>query len=243
MSVLAIETATERMGVALVNETRVLSLFELLAERPHAVELPQAVARVLHAGGETLGHLEGIAIDIGPGSFTGLRIGLSFVKALTLAKPVPVIAVPSLDVLAAAVPFARDLVCSIIDAKQRKVYAAFYRADGARAAKQSDYSLWTLEELFQQIGSQRVLFVGDGVGVYRQQLAERFGERATFADPEWWYPQAAVLGRLGLARLKAGQRDNPRDLVPMYLHPMTCTIKKPVPMPSVAIAAAPVSKT
>ncbi len=243
MSVLAIETSTERMGVALVNETKVLSLYELLAERPHAVELPQAVTRVLQAGGETLEHLEGIAIDIGPGSFTGLRIGLSFVKALALAKPVPVIGVASLDVLASNVPFATDLVCPVIDAKQHKVYSALYHANGAQMEKQSDYALSTLEELTQRLGQQRVLFLGDGASVYRQALIERMGERAAFADPEWWYPQAAVLGRLGLTRFRAGQRDNPKDLVPMYLHPMTCTIKKPVPMPSVAEAAAPVSKT
>ena len=108
--------------------------------------------------------------------------------------------------------------------------------------KQSDYALWTVDELLQHVGQQRVLFVGDGAGVYRQALTERLSERAVFADPEWWYPQAAVLGRLALARLRAGQRDNPRDLVPMYLHPMTCTIKKPLPIPSVA-SAEPVSKT
>ena len=242
MSVLAIETATERMGAALVNDTRVLSLYELLADRPHAVELPQAVTRVLQAGGETLEQLEGIIIDIGPGSFTGLRIGLSFVKALALVKPVPVLGVSSLDVLAAGLPYAPEMLCPVIDAKQRKVYSARYRATGARMEKQSDYALSTLEELIQSLGTSRVVFTGDGVGVYRQALVEALGERAAFADPEWWYPQAAVLGRLGLIRLRAGQRDNPKDLVPMYLHPLTCTIKKPMPMPSVSEAAAPISK-
>lgn len=241
MNVLAIDTSTERLGVALVSETEVRSSYELLAERPHAIELPQAVTRVLQAGGEALERLGGIAIDIGPGSFTGLRIGLSFVKALALVRPVPVIGVPSLDVLAANLPYAPDLICPVLDAKQRKVYAALYRANGARLVKQSDYALWTLDELIQHLGQQRVLFLGDGIGVYRQALIERLGERVSFADPEWWYPQAAVLGRLGLARLRDGQRDNPRDLVPMYLHPMTCTIKQP--MPSVAQAAARVSNT
>src|SRR3989338_5738817 len=96
MNVLAIETSTEQLGVALVDEARVLASYELLAEHPHAIELPAAVTRVLEAAGTPLHDIEALAVDIGPGSFTGLRIGIAFVKALAFCRSPPTVSVPSL---------------------------------------------------------------------------------------------------------------------------------------------------
>ena len=229
MKILAIETSTDQLGVALVDEHRVLASYELLADRPHAVELPQAVNRVLQAGGCTLAQLEGIAVDIGPGSFTGLRIGVAFVKALVFRAKTPVIGVPSLDVLAANIPMAPHRVCPILDAKQRKVYAAIYQTHDGVVRKESDYQLVTLDELLPILGKDSpVILLGDGVALYRQRLTQALGERALFAGPEVWLPRAATLGRLGLERLAQGLRDDPSRLVPMYLYPMTCTIHTPV---------------
>ncbi|MBI4323378.1 MAG: tRNA (adenosine(37)-N6)-threonylcarbamoyltransferase complex dimerization subunit type 1 TsaB [Candidatus Omnitrophica bacterium] len=229
MRVLAIETSTDQLGVALVDEQRVLASYELLAERPHAVELPQAVTRVLQAGGCTLEQLEGVAVDIGPGSFTGLRIGVAFVKALVFRTKTPVIGVPSLDVLAANIPMAPHRVCPILDAKQRKVYAALYQTVEGVVRKQSDYHLLTIDELLPMLKDGPVVFLGDGGALYRERLAAALGERAQFATPDLWFPRAATLGRLGLERLKQGLRDDPSRLVPMYLHPMTCSIQQPPP--------------
>ena len=228
MRVLAIDTATDQLGVALVDEQRVLASYELLADRPHAVELPQAVNRILQAGGCALERLEGIAVDIGPGSFTGLRIGVAFVKALVFRAKTAVIGVPSLDVLAANIPMAPHRVCPILDAKQRKVYTALYQTRDGVMRKESDYHLATLDELLPMLGKDRpVILLGDGVALYRQRLTQALGERALFAGPEAWLPRAATLGRLGLERLRQGLRDDPSRLVPMYLYPMTCTIQQP----------------
>ena len=228
MKVLAVETSSDQLGVALVDEQRVLASYELLADRPHAVELPQAVNRILQAGGCTLEQLEGIAVDIGPGSFTGLRIGVAFVKALVFRAKTAVIGVPSLDALAANVPMAPHRVCPILDAKQRKVYAALYQTRDGVMRKESDYQLVTLDELLPILDTDRpVILLGDGVALYRQRLTQALGERALFTGPEAWMPRAATLGRLGLERLAQGLRDDPSRLVPMYLYPMTCTIHKP----------------
>lgn len=225
MKVLAIETSTDQLGVALVDDQRVLASYELLADRPHATELPQAVTRVLQAGGCTLQQVDGIAVDIGPGSFTGLRIGLAFVKALVFKTKTPLIGVPSLDVLAANVPLATPRICPILDAKQRKVYTALYQASGQAIRKESDYHLTVLDEWLPMLKGKPVVLLGDGAGLYRQRLVEALGEQAVFAPAELWLPRAATLGRLGLERLQNGQRDDPGGLTPMYLHPMTCTIR------------------
>jgi tRNA threonylcarbamoyladenosine biosynthesis protein TsaB len=228
MKILAIETATDQLGVALVEEARAVASYELLGERPHATELPEAVARVLETGGVTLEQLDAIAVDIGPGSFTGLRIGLAFVKALIFRIQKPVVGVPSLDVLAANVPLTPHVVCPILDAKQRKVYAALYQLSDGVVRKQSDYHLLSVEELVPMLkGSGSVVFLGDGAALYGAALTQQLGARAIIAAPELWLPRAATLGRLGLERLRQGQQDDPSTLTPMYLHPMTCSIQTP----------------
>ena len=226
MNLLAIETSSHLLGVALADEQRVLASYELLAERAHAAELPGALTRVLRAAGVTLEQVEGIAIDIGPGSFTGLRIGAAFVKALAFCLKKPVVGVPSLDVLAANLLFAPHLVCPIVDAKQKKVYACCYRTSDGRLAKESDYHLLTVEDLAPMLKDGPVLFLGDGIPLYRERLMQALGERAIFSAPDLWLPRAATLARLGLERLAKGQHDDPSGLVPMYLHPMTCTVRQ-----------------
>ena len=228
MAILAIETSTDQLGVAVVDERGVAASYAVVAERIHAVELPAAVTKVLQAAGTTLKDLDALVIDIGPGSFTGLRIGVAFVKALAFTHKTPVLGIPSLDVLAAQLPYAQPLVCPILDAKQKKVYAAVYRtADGA-VTEQTDHVLLSVDELAPLLGNGPVLLVGNGIAVYRERLSSLLGTRAHFAAPDLWWPGAATLGRLGLERLAAGQKDDPSTLVPMYLHPRDCTIRPEV---------------
>ena len=223
---LAIETATRQMGVAVIDGDRLLSSYELLADYPHAVELPGAVRRVLDAAGTSLSGLEGIIIDIGPGSFTGLRIGLAFVKALAFVSKKPVIGVPSLEVLAAGLPAAALPVCPILDAKQKNVYAARYTASTPRPAQHGDFFLGPIAEWLPSI-REPVLLLGDGCALYRDQIIRQLGDTAQCAPPDTWWPKAGVLARLGAARFAAGQRDDPARLVPLYLYPLDCSVRGP----------------
>ena len=226
MPLLAIETSTRQLGVAVLDGERLMSSYELLAEYPHAVELPDAVTRVLKAAHTTLEALEAIVVDIGPGSFTGLRIGLAFVKALAFATKKAVIGVPSLDVLAAGVPFSPHLVCPILDAKQKNVYAALYRLETGTPIKQHDYSLGSIDAVLSLI-KEPTVFLGDGCALYRERIVQRVGDHAQFAAPELWLPRAATLARLGRERLAQGHRDDPSRLVPLYLYPLDCSVRGP----------------
>ena len=239
MKLLAIETSTRQLGVALIEDERLLSSYELLAEYPHAVELPGAVNRVLKDAHTLLKQVDAIAVDIGPGSFTGLRIGLAFVKALAFSTKTPVVGIPSLDVLAANAPFAPGLVCPLLDAKQKNIYAALYQMDGAHPVKRSDYFLGPVDAWVPQITST-TLFLGDGCALYRGPITERLGERARFASMDLWFPRAATLARIGQERFARGERDDPSRLVPLYLYPFDCSVRGPdrptAVLPSVAPA-------
>ena len=222
---LAIETSSRLLGKAVIDGERLISSYELVAGYPHAVELPGAVTRVLQAANTTLRRLEAIIVDIGPGSFTGCRIGVVFVKALAFPTKTPVVAVPSLDALAANVPFSPLPVCVLLDAKQRNVYAALYHLDGSQPIKETDDLLGPVDEILSRV-TQPTLFVGDGCVPYRDRILARC-PKAQFAAPELWLPRAATVARLGRERFLQGQRDDPATLVPMYLYPLDCSVRGP----------------
>ena len=225
MTILAIETATRQMGIAAIDGERVLASYELLAENPHAVELPDAVIRVLKAAHTTLAQVKGIVVDIGPGSFTGLRIGLAFVKALVFPTKIPLVGVSSLDVLASNLPFTSRPVCPVLDAKQKNVYAALYRPQKSDVKKATDYFLGPIDDFLGKV-KEPTIFLGDGCSLYRERILERCPE-AEFASQELWLPKAATLGRLGAQRLTKGKPDDPSRLVPMYLYPFDCSVRGP----------------
>lgn len=225
MPILAIETATRQLGVAVMDGDRPLASYELLGDYPHAVDLPGAVTRALKEAGLSLSGIEGIAVDIGPGSFTGLRIGLAFAKALAFPKKIRLTGVPSLDVLAAAVPFSPGLVCPILDAKQKNVYAALYRAQDGMPARASDYLLGPADEILQMV-KEPAVFLGDGVAVWRERIQALCPE-PRFAEPALWAPRATILGRLGAARFARGEIAPAERLVPLYLYPMDCSVRGP----------------
>lgn len=225
MKLLAIDTATQQMGVTVTDGDVILASYELLAEHPHAAELPGAVTRVLKAAGLTLNALDAVAVDLGPGSFTGLRIGLAFVKALAFTTKKPVIGVSSLDVLAAGVPFASQPVCPILDAKQHNVYAALFRVEAGMPKRESDYWLGPTDDVLGCL-TEPMIFLGDGCARYRERILQRC-PGARFAPPELWWPKSAALARLGRQRLEEHQADDPARLVPMYLYPLDCSVRSP----------------
>ena len=226
MQILAIDTSTRQLGVALTDDERLLSSYEVLADYPHAVELPDAVTRVLKAAQTTLERIDAIAVDLGPGSFTGLRIGLALVKALVFSAKKAVVGVASLDVLAANAPFSPGLICPLLDAKQKNVYAALYQMDAGRPVKRSDYFLGPIDQWLPQVTST-TLFLGDGCALYRDRIIGELGDNARLAPMDLWFPRAATLARLARARLAEGASDDPSRLVPLYLYPLDCSVRGP----------------
>ena len=226
MALLAIDTATRQMGVAVIDGDQITASFELLADNPHTVELPGAVRRALQSARVTMGQLEGFIIDVGPGSFTGLRIGMAFVKALAYVTKKPVVAVSSLDVLAAGFSFTPIPVCSLMDARQKNVYAALYDAKTAIAQRKSDFFLGPIAEWLPRI-TEPTLFVGDGCPVYREPIIAQLGSRAQFAPADAAWPKVGVLARLGMEKFRRNQIEDTATLVPLYLYPLDCSVRGP----------------
>jgi tRNA threonylcarbamoyladenosine biosynthesis protein TsaB len=225
MLVLGIETSTRQGGAALVGEEGLVSEYTLNVEVTHSERLLPAIDRMLHDAGATLGALGGLAVSIGPGSFTGLRIGLSTAKGLAYATGLPLVGVPSLEALAWAVPAARWPVCPVLDARKQEVYAALFRHEPAGLRRIMEDRALAPEALCALI-RKPTLFLGDGVAAYGALFARLLGERFLLPPPGSRGARPACVAHLGRERLLRGERDAVDALVPRYLRPSEAELRR-----------------
>jgi tRNA threonylcarbamoyladenosine biosynthesis protein TsaB len=216
MLILGIETATRTGGVAIFSDDGLLAEYTLNIEVTHSERLMATVDRVLTDTGISLRSIEGIAVSAGPGSFTGLRIGVSTAKALAWTTGLPVAAVPTLKALAWNLAGAAFPICPLLDAKKREVYAAIYRqVDGTLQQVMADAVL-PLSGLAENVPGPAV-FTGEGAFLFRRELHELFGDRALFASRSASAPSAASVAEIGRVMLLAGERTALDELAPVYI--------------------------
>jgi len=216
MYILGLETSTKTGSIAIVSEEGVLAQYSLNIEVTHSERLMSTVDRVFKDTKLTISEMSGFAVAIGPGSFTGLRIGLSTVKGLAFATGKPVAAVPTLQALAWNLPYSAFPVCPLLDARKNEVYAALYRYEGDVLVQVFPEAASTLAGLAEQI-SEKVIFTGEGSRIYRTELRRIFNERALFAPSSAILPSAATVAELGLAMIASNRSVDPDSLVPMYI--------------------------
>jgi tRNA threonylcarbamoyladenosine biosynthesis protein TsaB len=220
MRVLAVDTSTMAGGVALLEDARVVGESLLDVRTTHSERLMLAVDRALGDAGWNARDLDGLAVAVGPGSFTGLRIGLAAVKGLALALGHPIAAVPTLDAMAAALPWTTRPVCPVLEARRGEVYASLYRWDGATMRREWDYLALAPEAVAGKL-TEPVIGVGDGVSLVASPWI-------TAVRPIRRGPPAAAVGWLGEELLRRGQTVSPADLVPTYLRPSEAELKRRV---------------
>jgi tRNA threonylcarbamoyladenosine biosynthesis protein TsaB len=216
MLVLGIETSTTTGSVAVVSDGGVIAQYTLSIEVTHSERLMATVDRVLSDSRLSLRDIDGLAVAMGPGSFTGLRVGLSTVKGLAFATGKPVAAVPTLSALAWNLHYAAYPVCPLLDAKKKEVYAALYRYEGATLIQVMDEAVLPLAELCGKLGGTTV-FTGEGSRQFRAEIEASLGGRALFAPVACASPSAASVAEIGLGLLKNGTVSDPDGLVPLYI--------------------------
>lgn len=218
MRVLAVETSTLAGGVALLDGDRLVAEYLLDVTVTHSERLMATVDRVLQDARWRAEDLEGLAVAVGPGSFTGLRIGLSTVKGLALGLEIPVTPVVTLDALASLVPFAALAVCPVIEARRAEVYAALYRWDGRAMRRESEYLALPPAALADRLVEPTIV-LGDGA----RSIVSR---HARAAPPQLRVPSPAAVGFLGLEAFRAGQVGKPAELTALYLRPSQAELKR-----------------
>ena len=216
MNILGIETSTKTGSVAVVSENGVIAQYSLNIEVTHSERLMSTVDRVLKDTGLAVSDLVGFAVAIGPGSFTGLRIGLATVKGLALATGNPVAAVPTLQALAWNLPYAAYPVCPLLDARKNEVYAALYRFDEKTLVQVLPETVIPIDRLAKWL-SGKTVFTGEGSRIYRDDIQKIFGERAVFAPQSAVLPSGAAVAEIGLNIIKSGRHAELDSLAPLYI--------------------------
>jgi tRNA threonylcarbamoyladenosine biosynthesis protein TsaB len=215
---LTIDTSTTAGSVALSRGEQLLGEVLLNIKATHTDRLLLSLAQLLEDTGVGLEDVDAFGVVVGPGSFTGLRVGVATVKGLAMATGKPVVGISSLLALAVQVPYPCYPLCALLDARKKEVYAGIYHWEAGRPVLQGGERVASPEALLDELEGD-TLFVGTGAAVYRTLIVRRLGPRAHFAPWPLETPRASAVAALALAELRNGQTMSPECLVPCYIRP------------------------
>ena len=232
MNILAIDTSQPSGSVSIRTNDKDPETILFGTATSHLVEMGDAVAALLDRVGAQPEDIERVALVIGPGSFTGLRIGLAYVKGLFAALGMDVVAIGSLDLLTIPLLGDHDTVCPMVDARKSEVYAAVYRRGESPVAPGSlDSGYRALrrphavapDKFLASLDERPVVFVGSGAVRFRSAIEETLGTDAKFAPDPFNQPSTAVLCRVGAVRSPLS-KDEVSRLEPFYIRPSDATL-------------------
>ena len=227
MKILAADTSTSTGAVALLDGIRVKAEWSLDSRVTHNRRLLGIIDRILNESGWNIGDIEGMGVTAGPGSFTGLRIGLTTIKTLAWARSIPFVAIHTLDALAEPLSGSRNPVCALLDARKKEVFAALYDPTGKDGLVRRGEG-WVIPpgDLADLIREPTV-FCGDGWFAYEKLFRQRLGEKAIEAPAPLHSIRAATVAAMARERILAGTQDDPRAARPFYLRPSDAELKYP----------------
>jgi tRNA threonylcarbamoyladenosine biosynthesis protein TsaB len=218
MLVLGIETSTPQASVAIGSEQGVIASAMVSRGAGYSEFLLPAVRFCLDQAGVGFNNLGGVAVSLGPGLYTGMRVGVSTAKALAQAMSVPIVGMASLDLLAYGVRYTSETICAVLDAKRKEVFNAFYRPSPGGIQRMTPYRVERPERLAVGIDSrpEDVLLIGNGALLYRHLFEDldSVAEIGTMSDA---FPDARSLVELALPRLYREDYDSLDQLKPLYL--------------------------
>jgi tRNA threonylcarbamoyladenosine biosynthesis protein TsaB len=218
LKILALDTSGSNCSVCIIDDNSVIAEFNVNSGTTHSQNLMPMINDMIKYAIISLEDIDVFACSIGPGSFTGLRIGIATIKGMALSLNKPAIGVPSLVGLAYNIPYFKGLICPIIDAKNNNVYSGVFEYANNPILMGSYISadLDTLINVLKQKEND-ILFVGDGAVSYKDKLVEEFGERALFTPIHLNNQLSISIAKAALDKAKLGEYDDYNTLSPLYL--------------------------
>ena len=218
MIVLGLETSTPQTSVALGSEEGILASMTVTRSSRGDEVLVPAIEHLLGLAGLEPRRLGGIAVGLGPGLFTGMRVGIATGRGLAQVLGIPILGLTSLDILAFGMRYTRRLIAAVIDARRGEVFFAFYRPMYGGVAREGYYRVGSPERLAAEIEAQpeEALLVGNGALVYRRVLQE-LGSQVEFASAAHACPDAGALVELSAPRFVREEAGRAVDVVPFYV--------------------------
>ena len=218
---LAVDTSTAQVGLAVYDGSQVIGEYAWRSSQRHTVELAPAIYELLTRCGLTMEDIRALGVALGPGSFTSLRVGLSLVKGLAIARQLPVIGIPTLDILAAAQPLSRLPLLTAIQAGRGRLAAGWYRRSKNGWQAKGPARVTTVKALVEEVKSP-VTVCAELTAQERQVLAGN--SEIQLASPVQSIRRPAVLAERAWARWQSGAVDDGATLAPIYLH-----VAEPIP--------------
>ncbi len=219
MKILAIDTSGQNCSVCILDEQKVICDFNLNTGITHSETLLPIIDTLCKFSKIDLKDIDVLACALGPGSFTGLRIGIATLKGFSLGTNQKVIGVSTLEALAHNVSEFDGIICSVLDAKNNNVYAGMYKHENGKPVRIGDYITEDLETLIKILEEQhsKIIFVGDGAQNFKTRFEESFGEKAYFAPLHLNNQLASSVAKAALARAQNNDFDEMDKLNPLYL--------------------------
>ncbi|MEG0640991.1 MAG: tRNA (adenosine(37)-N6)-threonylcarbamoyltransferase complex dimerization subunit type 1 TsaB [Clostridium sp.] len=219
MRVIAIETSTAVASVAIVNDKKVESEIFLNYKLQHSTVLFPMIENILSSISIDMSSIDSVIVSGGPGSFTGLRIGVATAKGLVQGSERKFLGISSLDTLAYQNSTFSGLLCPILNALRDNVYTSLYRAVDEDVEKVIDYDALHIDELLEKLKdyNDRIMFIGDAVELHRGKIISVLGDMAQFALPMNNCPRSSSLGVLGVHRILSGIEDDIFTYGPLYI--------------------------
>ncbi len=218
MKILAVDTSSNVATAALVSDNRLIGENILNHKKTHSEKIMPMIDGLLRDSETDIGDVDLFAVAKGPGSFTGLRIGISTVKALAHATNKPVVGVSALEGMAYNLYNVEGIISPIMDARRSQVYNGAYRWENGYLKEVISPRASSIEECIESFkNEEKVYFLGDGVPVYESVIREKMGNRAIFAPFTCLLQRASSLAALAQIKYEQGEFDTYASLVPIYL--------------------------
>ena len=224
MKILAADTSTKIVSIAVLNNADTKINIHKSFQRSQGSALIPMIKKLLDRVHWKIKDIELFCAGVGPGSFTGLRASLASMRMLAIALKRPIVGIPSFDAIAYGLGHRSD-ICVMFDARQGKVYSRFYRQDTNGPVATTGFLLDYINNILDKIEKQTII-AGDAVTIYKSEMLKYKKDFISLAPEKLWYPNAEVLGRIALDKFKKGYKDDPYKLLPLYIYPKECQIKK-----------------
>ncbi|MDD5464991.1 MAG: tRNA (adenosine(37)-N6)-threonylcarbamoyltransferase complex dimerization subunit type 1 TsaB [Candidatus Omnitrophica bacterium] len=223
MKILGIDTTTKNLCLGVYAGGKLYE-YNLEVGRSLSELLAPTIQRVVAAAGLKIADIDYFACGLGPGSFTGMRIGLATIKGLSLVRNKPVIGISSLDILAGNVGPTERPIVTALDARRGLIYCSSYKYERGSLKRKSPYSLLSLDEFLKRFRAAKPVILGDALALYGNRISTGI-KGAAVLDKDYWGLKAHNLMELALVKIKARQFTSALNVKPIYLYPKECQIK------------------
>jgi tRNA threonylcarbamoyladenosine biosynthesis protein TsaB len=212
---IAVDTSTAQVGLALYDGEQVLGETIWTTRQHHTTELASALSGLVTRCGGTMDMISALGVALGPGSFTSLRVGLSLVKGIALARNLPLIGIPTLNIIAAAQPASKHPLIAVLQAGRKRIAYSVYQSSGTGWQAEGEVRSGTVDELIEGIENPTII-AGELNSEDRKKISKK--KKITLASPAFCVRRPSLLAELAWARWQSDDVDDAAALAPIYLH-------------------------